>query len=481
MKSTHIRNFFLWIWEIASAVSVRAKIFGMALGLILVLGVVVVWQVRISISDLLQNQLQNESINAARDLAARAADPILLNDLVAQQRLLLDTLENNPDVHYAFILDKDGQVLAHTFGSGFPIDLLAVNSVKTTEHHKTIILETNDGLVWDTAVPVLEGRAGFVRLGISDVRMRQALQAVTRQMLLVITLVSAVGVLFATFLTLLLTRPVLQLVDATHKIAHGDFSPRVPRWADDEIGELAVAFNQMAAELSRTDELRQEREQLRKQLLESVITTQEEERRRISRELHDGTSQSLTSLIVGLQMLETSADSVEVASQAHHLRETARQTLGEIHTLAIQLRPTVLDDMGLLSAMQIYASEYQGTYGIQIEIQAVGLEGRRLTPALETAIYRIAQEALTNVAKYAHAHQVSILLEQQNQIFSLIIEDDGEGFDANNVMRHASRNKQLGLYGMQERITQLGGQFLIESEPGKGTTLYMRVPMEKQI
>jgi len=137
--------------------------------------------------------------------------------------------------------------------------------------------------------------------------------------------------------------------------------------------------------------------------------------------------------------------------------------------------------MGLLSALQLYASEYQGRYGIQIEIQAIGLkDDREFEPALVTAVYRVSQEALTNVAKYSHARQVSILLEKREKSFSLIIEDDGKGFDFATTMQEASRKKQLGLYGMRERAAQLGGQLVVESNREQGTTIYMRVPLEEQ-
>jgi signal transduction histidine kinase len=237
----------------------------------------------------------------------------------------------------------------------------------------------------------------------------------------------------------------------------------------------------MIIELAQTDKIRQEREELRQQLLGSVIKAQEEERRRISRELHDGSSQSLTSLIVGLRTLETTTDREEAISQARQLREIAHQTLEELHALAVQLRPTVLDDMGLLSALRLYAGEFQDRYAIQVEIQTIGIKNdRRLPPALVTTVYRVFQEALTNVAKYSSAHQVSVLLEQREHSFSLIIEDDGKGFDFTRTMRQASRNKQLGLYGMRERAAQLGGQLVVESNPGQGTTIYLRVPLSKE-
>jgi sensor histidine kinase regulating citrate/malate metabolism len=155
----------------------------------------------------MNRQLEEQSVSATRDLAARATDMILLTDRYALLRLLQDTQLNNANFTYAFILDQQGQVLAHTFGDTFPLQLLNMNSVGPEEHHHTVLINTEQGLVWDTAVPVLEGQAGITRVGISDAGVRQVLRSLTGQILLTTLLVSLVGVTTAAILTWLLTRP----------------------------------------------------------------------------------------------------------------------------------------------------------------------------------------------------------------------------------------------------------------------------------
>jgi len=328
-------------WALAGAVSVRTKILGIVLGLVALLGVVFTLQARSALAHTMTVQLEERSISVTRDLAARATDLILLNDMFTLHQLLLDTQSNNDDFRYAVILDPQGRILAHTFGDSFPTGLLELNTVSASDHHHTVVVETNEGLVWDTSVPIFDGRAGIARVGLSDSAVRQALQTLTGQLLLTTVLVSVVGITAATLLTWIMTRPILDLVKATQDVAHGDFSQQVRRWANDEIGDLADAFNQMTVELARTDELRRERENLRRQLLEKVITTQEEERKRIARELHDSTSQTLTSLLVGLRMLENNCPSPQVHAQAQDLREVAAKALDEVHDLDMQLRPRV--------------------------------------------------------------------------------------------------------------------------------------------
>ncbi|MDP1544523.1 MAG: HAMP domain-containing protein [Anaerolineales bacterium] len=459
------------IWAIIGAVSIRTKILGIMLGLVVLFGVGVTARARYAIIETMTLQLEEQSISVSRDLAARATDPILLNDLLGLHDLLNETLENNSNLRYAFLVDSNGRVLTHTFGSGFPIDLLDLNSADTGEHHHTVLIETDEGLIWDTAVPILDGKIGTARIGLSDASMRSAVSTLTAQFLLILLFVSVVGILFATFLTWVLTRPILELVSATQSVTNGDFSQRVPRWANDEIGDLAVSFNQMAEGLARTDELRKEREALRRQLLEKVISTQEDERRRIARELHDSTSQNLTSLILGLRIMETNCAACVEQFKATDLRQVASQTLDEVHDLSMRLRPRVLDDLGLAAALERLVAEWQGRYKIPVDV-AVQLN-ERLPGDLETAIYRIVQEALTNIARHAQAKSASILIEKHGSIVHTIVEDDGIGFDVS--ASHGERH--LGMLGMRERAELLNGTLTIESAPQHGTSIFIEIPL----
>ncbi|NWG34545.1 MAG: HAMP domain-containing protein [Chloroflexi bacterium] len=467
-----LRDWVSRFWWLVSAVSVRVKILGMALGLVLLLGSGILWQVRAALTRTLQTQAETESITLGRDLAARAADPILLNDLVGLQKLLTETLENNPDLRYAFVVDKYGQVLVHTFGQGFPRALLDANTASAEEHHHIVTLQTEEGLVWDTAVPILEGRVGVMRVGVSDARLRAAVAAVSAQILLMMTLVSALGVLGTVTLTFILTRPLGKLVEATRRVAGGDFSPRVPRWAQDEIGDLAEAFNAMTDELARADELRREREHLRRQLLERVIATQEDERRRIARELHDSTSQNLTSLMVGLKNIEALCDNPRLRSTVDELRGVASQTLDEVHEISARLRPRVLDDLGLPDAIERLVHDWQARHKIPVDV-VIHIGQERLPGEVETAIYRIIQESLTNAARYAQARSVSVLVERRGGDVVTVVEDDGHGFDPSRSLGEG----HLGLAGMRERAELLGGKLTVESAPGRGTSVHVQIPV----
>ena len=223
------------------------------------------------------------------------------------------------------------------------------------------------------------------------------------------------------------------------------------------------------------EELRRE-EVLRRRLLERLMTVQEEEHRRIALELHDQTGQSLTSLIIKLSGLAEAKSLAEVHAHIQELRDIIAQILQEVHDLALELRPSVLDDLGLLPALRHLRKTYEDTFHIRVDLEAFGFETKRLSPDVETALFRIVQEALTNVVKHAQAQSVSVLLEHLGSSVKLIVEDDGVGFDVAGVTA-LNPPEKLGLYGMRERALVLGGTFTVESTPGTGTAIFVEIPL----
>jgi PAS domain S-box-containing protein len=239
-----------------------------------------------------------------------------------------------------------------------------------------------------------------------------------------------------------------------------------------EVGEVVchIGIKRDITERKRAD-------QIRSRLLEQVISAQEEERGRIARELHDETGQSLTALLVGLRTLEA-AQSLEAAKEwAKSLRTVASLTLHEVGRLAWGLRPSVLDDLGLLATLERYATEYADSYAINVDLKTKGFGSARLPFSIETTLYRIMQEALTNIAKHAAASNVAIMVEQDSEFVKMIVKDDGQGFDVKKTLRTPGSSKGLGLYGMHERAILLNGSLTVESAPTQGTTIFVRIPL----
>ena len=236
------------------------------------------------------------------------------------------------------------------------------------------------------------------------------------------------------------------------------------RFSDDDcrVAELFAGRAAVALELSG----RVARDALRR-----VVEGQELERRRLARELHDETGQALTSILLGLKSVETARGEDEVRAAVAELRELVAGTLEDVRRLAVELRPKALDDFGLEPALERLAQGFAEQTGIAVDVEA-RLEAR-LPGEVETVLYRIVQEALTNVVKHAQAERVSIVVRKRGDKVAAVIEDDGRGFAPGEA-----RAEGLGLLGMRERLALVDGTIVIESRPGAGTTLVAEVPAE---
>jgi signal transduction histidine kinase len=201
-----------------------------------------------------------------------------------------------------------------------------------------------------------------------------------------------------------------------------------------------------------------------------VLDAQELERRRLARELHDETGQALTSMLLGLKAIRGAADDEEAEKAETELRELIVDALRDVRALAVELRPAALDDFGLVPALERLAETFAERSGIATAVQAA-LGQERLPADTETALYRLVQEALTNVVKHAAATSVNIVLTRRADGVSAVIEDDGQGFDQSSI-----RDDSFGLVGMRERLALLDGTLTVESRPGSGTTLLAYVP-----
>jgi PAS domain S-box-containing protein len=237
----------------------------------------------------------------------------------------------------------------------------------------------------------------------------------------------------------------------------------------------ASAVSRDITELKQATEVKQA-QAMRQLLLERVLSAQEEERRRIARELHDEAGQLLTSLLVGLRTLEHARNLADVKGQGHRLREIAAQTIDEVGRLARGLHPTVLDDHGLGVALNRYISEYMKAHNIAVDLKFNEADSSSLSSAVQIGLYRIVQEALTNAAKHSGAKAVSIKLTRLTAALEVAIADDGCGFDAKAV---AVSSHRLGIQSMRERAAMLGGTVSFGSQR-KGTKILVRVPLAEQ-
>jgi signal transduction histidine kinase len=217
----------------------------------------------------------------------------------------------------------------------------------------------------------------------------------------------------------------------------------------------------------------------RGQLVDRLLKAHEEERRLLAHELHDETGQLVTALLQRLQKIEEAETLDAVRSEIPAIRELTEEVLREVKRIARGLRPGELDVLGLRQALQAYIEEYRRTYPVTVDAHLQELDGGRLPSEIEVCLFRIVQEALTNAAKYAEATNISVILTQADGKVSLIIEDDGCGFDVDRTMRGAEQSQGLGLLGIRERARAAGGEATVESSPGYGTSVYVKIPIQQ--
>jgi two-component system, NarL family, sensor histidine kinase UhpB len=264
--------------------------------------------------------------------------------------------------------------------------------------------------------------------------------------------------------------PLQALERTVLEVRRGNLGARAPAGVvrDPLLQEFTTTLNAMLETLQR------DRQQLQA-LSSQVIDAQEAERKRIARELHDETAQTLTSLLVRLRILERAADPSQVRACTAELRELTLKALEEVRNMARELRPTVLDDLGLVAAAQSYTEHSAERLGFAVTFRGEKFP-HRLSPQVELVLYRVIQEALTNVARHATARHVGVVLAEERGHAVATIRDDGVGFDVPAIL--ASKERGLGLFGMQERMALVGGRLEILSRPGSGTVVRAEAPVE---
>ncbi len=255
---------------------------------------------------------------------------------------------------------------------------------------------------------------------------------------------------------------------------------------DEPLGEaewrLLTAFaGQITTSLENTRlyEVVQEREAQLEGLVRQLVSAQEQERGRIARELHDETGQKLTALAMGLAAVDASlgGESARAQGLVRNLRDVADQSITELRNIMADLRPAQLDDLGLVPALRWYVGQYAGRHPDLAVTLSADRMAKRLPPGLETVLFRAAQEALTNIARHAHASQVTLELSQDAGSVRLVVADNGLGFDVDAPPKY-ERGSGLGLVGMRERVALVGGACVIRSEPGRGTRVSIELPVK---
>jgi signal transduction histidine kinase len=303
------------------------------------------------------------------------------------------------------------------------------------------------------------------------------------------------SIVFAVGMSKSIVRPLKSLISATNRIAAGDLSKPVGNLGSDEVLKLSSSFDDMRKRLAeslesiqsynaelehrvavRTEQIRKSQKQV-EHLLKKVISSEEEERKRIARGLHDEILQDLSAFLIKLDICRLDPGGVN-AEKIDDMKSIIVKTLDDIHNVIQNMRPLILDDFGLEAAIVWLLDKHLGVKGIDYYIGVDKFSKKRFAARVEITLFRIAQEAIINIARHADAKNVLIALTADERWVSVCIEDDGRGFDAHEILKHPVESRRgLGILGMMERAALSDGKLLVHSVPGDGTRISVRVPL----
>ncbi len=479
------------LWD---RIGIREKIMGIVILIVFLLGSWTVVQVRSATRTALSDYLQRHGVSIAQNVSTRSENYLLTNDRYRLHQLLSETMENNTDIQYIFIKDINQQVEMSSFSGEVPEELISVNTVSEYQEQNIQPLNTDRGLIYDIAVPIFDGRIGTVRLGMNTDSISQLLYQVSSSIWLAVGIISIIGLIIAYLLSLVIINPIYKLVYATEQVAKGHLQNFPLSVTNDEIGKLSKSFQHMIDSLKALRHSNdacqiqlEKKEEMRRKLLNKMMSAQEEERKKISRELHDSTGQSLTTLKLALKQIGETDDIDKAHAMSEELRELTGDILEEIKGLARDLRPSVLDDLGLEYALEKYLKEIQSRTNIStdfwFEVADKNILDQNgslsLTPETSSNIYRIVQESVNNSIKHGSPDKIDVIVKSTQGQLIIIIEDDGEGFETEMVNNQDADSEitdsGLGIFGMAERAELISGQLDIESKPGEGTAVYLKI------
>jgi two-component system sensor histidine kinase UhpB len=411
-----------------------------------------------------------------------------------EMKYILEAMQQYPDVKNIFILNRIGRIVISINDKDMGRIIELGDPTCQVCHHgttkalnKTVIYSSLQGeKIFRNVNPIYNRKECFschkpeekiTGVLVTDFTLnnieKQLRAELKENILLLLFAISISTLVIGIALNQLVIKKLQHFVEAASLFGRGDFKRTISFKSDDEIKRLADSFNLMAKTLM-------EKMRLERKYLSQIIEAQENERRRISRELHDEIGQALTAIKFNLDMIDKELPQTlpTVRGRLGDAKSLSNQTLTAMRQLSMDLRPTMLDELGLIPTLRWYIQNFSNRLNIDSQFQVIGFE-EKLPPQIETAFYRIVQEALNNISKHAGATRVEIFFEHKDSTIFASITDNGRGFDLDRVYHPESPGRSFGIIGMQERVSLLGGKIDIQSSPGCGTRIHIKVPYPK--
>ncbi|MBI4655761.1 MAG: HAMP domain-containing protein [Elusimicrobia bacterium] len=453
-----------------TSVSLFVKVIGIALFLTLLYGFGTLLQTKTLLKTNLQKNTDEQLLLISRYIENRIKNSLLTDDWADVYKTIEDSLSIYNDIKYILVLDNDYNLLFKTLDYNVSKELILANKPEPGNIYKLKLLKTEQGYIRDIAMPIFDGRLGIIRVGVTINQIYQTLSAITEKLVISIFLVSIAAVFLSYLLSYILNIPIKNLTKAISEMKKGKMNINIKPIFNDEIGELTRTFNAMIENIKIE-------KQKRFDLMKKIIKSQEEERHRISRELHDKTGQYLTSLKMMLKSItKTSLVNANGNDKLAEISKALDESIDEIHNFAVELRNPILSDLGLIKSVAEFINNFSHNSNIKVSMRLDDkTKNMRFDPNVEIAIYRVIQEAFSNIYNHSKATTVDIYFKCSENKFVIEIIDNGTGFDVELAKNNPDR-KSIGLFGIKERIELIDGIFFIYSKIGSGTEIRIEIP-----
>lgn len=451
-----------------TSVSLFIKIMGIALLIIVIFGASVIFNTRHITESFFEEQSKKRLIMTAKYFTLQVEEFLITGDFANTYNLIKDTLKLYDELRYIIIYDTEDRILFNS--TNRPLSKEFINANKLKDDYNIEIINTEFGRIYDIILPISFGNKAYLRMGMDSASTLKRKDEITNRLLYFFAFIAFVGILISYTLAAIINIPIKNLINAIDKIKKGNLNVRVRPWFDDEIGKLSQEFNNMTETIYK--------EQLaRRELIQKLIKTQEEERLRISRELHDRTGQSISSIKMAIRSIELSISDVNIKKRFSEFAEILNTTLEDIHSLSLELRNPLLTDFGLVKAIEEeIATISKNNKNIEISfIVGEEVKNRRFAKEIEVQMFRIFQEALLNAIKHSSATHIKIFLQKEDaSSITMKIIDNGRGIVEN------PERRGIGLIGMKERAEIIKADLKIISNKNEGTHIILSVPINSE-
>ena len=451
----------------------RARLFIANTAILLVLGLLVTVFVRTELAVRWTRELRRSWFALATHLADDVTDVILTRDYLKLRSIVAEHIEELPEEIYIFVMDTDGNVVAHSFAAGLPRELKRLGVEGGVERSATEVVLAGERIL-DVGTPVLEGAAGVIHVGFSEHQLHSDIARLIR--LVVVTVLAAVGLQIGLSLLLSarITRPILSLhslAEQVRRMGSGGATVPLDVTGSSEVADVASAYNTMREQISSYQQ------QLRS-LASQLSLAEEKERRVLAGLLHDHVGQIMLAVKLKLSSLAAEAGDQEQRDGILEARELVGKVIEDTRSLILEISPPVLSELGLNAALESLCGEMRDRYGLTVSCDTDN-SSTPLGEDIGILLFQCVRELLVNVVKHAATSTCALVTTSAQGRFRVTVRDSGAGFDANRALDRRDQLRGYGLFSIRERLSHFDGVVSITSEPGKGTTVTLEVPLAR--